>query len=76
LVTVLVVSDYRGGDAKAWEDMRRSLAGLVDQDYEGEVEVLLVESRGFLADLPDDLPRQPEHGDSVSKYRNLASIIS
>ena len=55
VVTVLVVSDYRGGDAKAWEDMRRSLAGLVDQDFEGEVEVLLVESRGFLADLPDDL---------------------
>ncbi|MCP9818867.1 glycosyltransferase family 2 protein [Synechococcus sp. Cruz-9H2] len=56
VLTVLVVSDYRGGEGKGWEDMRCCLAGLADQDFDGCVEVLLVENESCLAAMPADLP--------------------
>lgn len=54
-VSVIVVSDYAGGDAKAWDDLRRSLGALARQDIDEPIEVLLVESREHADRVPDDL---------------------
>ena len=55
VVSVIVVSDYAGGDAKAWDDLRRSLGALARQDVDEPVEVLLVESREHAGRVPDDV---------------------
>jgi hypothetical protein len=40
-VTVLVVSDYRPGEEKSWNDLRATLVALADQDFDEPVEYLL-----------------------------------
>lgn len=55
LVSVLIVSDYRAGAQKSWDDMRRCLAGLAHQDFSGVVEFMLLEARECLEAMPQDL---------------------
>jgi len=55
VVSVIVVSDYAGGDAKAWDDLRGSLGALARQDVDEPFEVLLVESREHAGGIPDDV---------------------
>jgi len=54
-VSVIIVSDYQGGDDKAWNDLRHTLRALASQDYTGPVDYLLAESAAFVAALPSDL---------------------
>jgi len=55
VASVVIVSDYGGGDEKGWQDLRETLRALAAQDYEGQVEYLLVESTRFRSSVPDDL---------------------
>ena len=34
VVSVVIVSDYAGGEAKAWEDLRTTLAAFSRQDFD------------------------------------------
>ena len=55
VVSVIVVSDYAGGDAQAFESLRTALAALAQQDIDEPIEVLVVESSEHAARIPDDL---------------------
>jgi hypothetical protein len=55
VVSVIVVSDYASGDAKAGADLRRTLGALARQDLAEPSEVLLLESEAHAGCLPDDL---------------------
>ena len=52
VVSVIVVSDYAGGDFKAWDDLRSTLAALARQDIDEPIEVLLVESSDHAGRIP------------------------
>lgn len=54
-VSVVVVSDYDSGGEKSWADLRKTLRGLAEQDYEGEAEFLLCESAELAGKIPADL---------------------
>ncbi|MGH7824661.1 MAG: glycosyltransferase family A protein [Candidatus Binatia bacterium] len=54
-VSVIVVSDYGGGEAKAWNHLRATLAALARQDFQGPTEFLLSERAAFKHQIPDDL---------------------
>lgn len=54
-VSVMVVSDYRPGETKSWNDLRATLAGLACQDVDEPVEYLLLETPGDLAQMPADV---------------------
>jgi hypothetical protein len=54
-VTVLVVSDYRPGEQKSWNDLRGTLAALARQDFEEPVEYLLLENTSDLKTMPGDV---------------------
>jgi len=54
-ISVVIVSDYGSGDAKGWNDLRETLTALAQQDYQGPVEYLLVESSAFASEVPADL---------------------
>ena len=56
-VSVVVVSDYAGGDAKSWDDLRQTLTSLSRQDFQGQAEFILVEAAGFRDSIPADLAR-------------------
>lgn len=56
IASIVVVVDHKAGQREAWEDLRRTLAGLARQDYREPVEFLLVEARGGIA-APDELRR-------------------
>lgn len=56
-VTVSIVSDYRGGEARSWEDLQRTLAALASQDFDEPIEYLLLENRDDLENMPEELPR-------------------
>lgn len=43
--SIVVVIDHKAGGAEAWEDLRRTLEGLAQQDFREAVEFLLVEAR-------------------------------
>lgn len=53
-VTVVIVSDYGGGERKAWDDLRVLLQALGRQDFDESVEYLLIES----ADVADRMPEE------------------
>jgi hypothetical protein len=55
LVSIIVVSDYRAGDERGWQDLRETLSALSKQDYGGPVEYLLLEASSQAADMPEDL---------------------
>ncbi len=54
-LSVIVVSDYAGGEEKSWEDLRRALRAWADQDEGLADEFLLVESSRFRGHIPRDL---------------------
>jgi hypothetical protein len=51
----MVVSDYRPGQSKSWNDLRATLAALALQDFEEPVEYLLLETDENLARMPADV---------------------
>ncbi|MEX2648856.1 MAG: glycosyltransferase [Alphaproteobacteria bacterium] len=53
--SVVLVSDYKAGDEKSWNDVRKALRGLASQYTSGAFEVLLVENERYLERLPPDL---------------------
>ena len=55
VVSVVIVSDYAGGKAKAWDDIRATLAALARQDFDGHAEFLLSESVKIKTEIPPDL---------------------
>ena len=56
-VTVMVVSDYRPGEQKSWNDLRGTLAALANQDFDEPVEYLLLENASDLEQMPGDVPQ-------------------
>lgn len=54
-ISVVIVSDYAGGEEKAWDDLRLLLEALARQDADEVMEVLLVESDSVAAKIPPDL---------------------
>ncbi len=54
-VSVVVVSDYAGGEAKSWDDLRKTLSSLSRQDFQGKAEFILVEATAFHDATPADL---------------------
>ena len=55
LISVLMVSDYHGGDETGWQDLKETLTALGKQDYSGPVEFLLIENTRYAAEMPADL---------------------
>ena len=55
VVSVVVVSDYAGGEERSWNDVRRALAALAAQDTEEPFECLLVESSATAVTVPPDV---------------------
>lgn len=53
--SVVVVSDYAAGDAKSWDDLRKTLTRLSRQDFQGQAEFILVEAAEFRDSIPADL---------------------
>jgi GT2 family glycosyltransferase len=56
-VTVTVVSDYKPGEKKSWDDLRATLAALGRQDFDEPVEFILLENASDLEIMPEDVPR-------------------
>ncbi|MEO7650692.1 MAG: hypothetical protein ABIZ80_09500 [Bryobacteraceae bacterium] len=57
-MTVIVVSDYRPGEKKSWDDLRGTLSALANQDFGEPVEYLLLENASDLEMMLEDLARQ------------------
>ena len=55
VVSVVIVSDYAGGETKARDGLRATLAALARQDFEGPTEFLLSESADIAQQVPSDL---------------------
>jgi hypothetical protein len=55
VVSIVIVSDYGGGEEKGWQDLRATLGALAAQDFDEPVEYLLVETAQFQDSVPDDL---------------------
>jgi hypothetical protein len=53
----MVVSDYRPGEQKSWDDLRGTLAALARQDFDESVEYLLLENVCDLEKMPGDVAR-------------------
>ena len=56
-VTVMVVSDYRPGEKKSWDDLRGTLAALGRQNFDEPIEYILLENTRDLESMPEDVPR-------------------
>lgn len=54
-VSIILIPDYQPGQDKAWGDLRKTVKGLAEQDYDGEAEFVLVEERRFANSIPSDL---------------------
>lgn len=53
----MVVSDYRPGEEKSWNDLRATLSALANQDFDEPVEYLLLENERDLERMPADVPQ-------------------
>jgi hypothetical protein len=53
----MVVSDYRPGEQKSWDDLRGTLQALARQDFDEPVEYLLLENAGDFEMMPSDVPQ-------------------
>jgi Glycosyl transferase family 2 len=56
-VSVIVVSDHAAGGEPAWNEFRRVVRAWAEQDYEGCVEFVIVESSRHEEQMPEDLRR-------------------
>jgi hypothetical protein len=54
-VSVVVISDYAAGLEAGWNDLRRTLEALAEQDFEEQVDFLLVESARLAGQIPGHL---------------------
>jgi glycosyl transferase family 2 len=54
-VTILIVSDYAGGEEKSWNDLRKAFRAWTRQDFEEPVGYILVESEAHRDQVPADL---------------------
>jgi hypothetical protein len=54
-VSVVIVSDYAGGERKSWDDLQLTLGALARQDFAGRAEFLLVESTRAAVSMPPSL---------------------
>jgi len=55
--SVVVVIDYKAGGAGTWNELRLTLQALAKQDYDGDVDFLLVEPAESKNSVPDDLAK-------------------
>ena len=55
IASIVVVSDYAGGEELAWATLRATLKGLAAQDFEEPFECLLVERESLVDRIPADL---------------------
>jgi hypothetical protein len=55
VATIVTVSDYKAGQAEAWQELRLTLEGLARQDFREPVEILLVEAADARHEIPPDL---------------------
>ncbi len=53
--SIILVSDYKAGEEKSWQDLRKSLSALAQQDFAGRFEVLLIEEERYGDQIPPDL---------------------
>ncbi len=54
-VTVVIVSDYRAGKDKTWDDLRSMLPALAVQEFDESVEFLLMENKSDAPHIPTDV---------------------
>ena len=54
-VSVLIVSDYAGGEAKSWNDLKAALAAFARQDFDEPVEFLVCERADIVRQMPLDI---------------------
>jgi len=54
-LSVVIVSDYEPGAVKTWEDERRILKAMAEQDIQEPFGIILVENDGARESLPTDL---------------------
>lgn len=55
VATIALVSDYAAGEEKSWDDLRKVLRALRDQDFGEPFEILLCEDERFASAVPPDL---------------------
>jgi hypothetical protein len=55
VVSVIVTCDYQSGTEGGWNDLRATLSGLAQQDFQEPAEFLLVESTKLAPEIPPDL---------------------
>lgn len=53
--SIILVSDYKPGEEKSWQDFRKALRALAQQDFAGDVELLLIEEARYADQIPPDL---------------------
>jgi hypothetical protein len=66
-VAVMVVSDYGGRTAEDWRYLRNTLSGLRDQKFDGDLDVVLIDT------TPADEPMPPELMDVVPGMRAVGA---
>jgi hypothetical protein len=55
VVTVVTLVDFHVGTSRAWDDLRRTLRGLAQQDFKEPVEYILLEDERLKDKIPADL---------------------
>ena len=55
VVTVVTLTDFHVGTSRAWDDLRRTLRGLAQQDFKEPVEYILLEDERLKDKIPADL---------------------
>jgi hypothetical protein len=55
VVTVVTLTDFEVGSARAWDDLRATLRGLSRQDFEGSAEFIFLEDQRLQHQIPPDL---------------------
>jgi hypothetical protein len=55
VVTVVTLTDFEVGTPRAWDDLRATLRGFAEQDFDGSVEYILLENEQLKDQIPPDL---------------------
>jgi cellulose synthase/poly-beta-1,6-N-acetylglucosamine synthase-like glycosyltransferase len=55
VVTVVTLTDFEVGTARAWDDLRATLRGLAQQDFAGPAEFIFLEDARLRDQIPADL---------------------
>ncbi len=54
-ISVVVVSDYWGGESRSWEDLHQCISAVMAQDGRERIELLLCEDSKFARTIPEEL---------------------